>query len=337
AAVPRPHAEGPAARLRTEHRAAAHHRDRGLLAAALSGRGHARALPRRAPTRSGPTGPGPRRAAAHHRPAGRAGRGLPPGGVRRPLRHPPPGMPAPDLLQPRRHPPPRHGAAAHQAGLPHRGPRDRERGAAGPPAGGARVRRRARSRARREDPALEPSRRRAAPPAPGGHRLPVAGRPGRAVRHPAAPGRRRPRRGAQARRGGARGGDRGPGGLRARRRRRRPRGADLRLERLRLGRRRPRTCPRGPVERTTLMTDATTLQLLPWVVCPYMVLAVFVLGHVWRFRHDGFGWTTRSSQIYESKLLSIGSPMFHYGIIGIFVGHVVGLGIPKSWTRFFGI
>ena len=85
------------------------------------------------------------------------------------------------------------------------------------------------------------------------------------------------------------------------------------------------------------MNDVTTLQLLLWVVLPYMVLAVFVLGHVWRFKTDRFGWTTRSSQIYESRLLSIGSPMFHFGIIGIFFGHVVGLGIPKSWTRFFGI
>ena len=85
------------------------------------------------------------------------------------------------------------------------------------------------------------------------------------------------------------------------------------------------------------MNDMTTLQLMLWVVFPYMVLAVFVLGHVWRFKADRFGWTTRSSQIYESKLLSIGSPLFHYGIIGIFFGHVVGLGIPKSWTRFLGI
>ena len=85
------------------------------------------------------------------------------------------------------------------------------------------------------------------------------------------------------------------------------------------------------------MNDASTLDLLLWVVLPYMVLAVFVLGHVWRFRADRFGWTTRSSQIYESKLLAIGSPMFHFGIIGIFVGHVVGLGIPKSWTQFVGI
>ncbi|MCS6710863.1 respiratory nitrate reductase subunit gamma [Brachybacterium sp. EF45031] len=85
------------------------------------------------------------------------------------------------------------------------------------------------------------------------------------------------------------------------------------------------------------MTDVTIPGLLLWVVVPYMVLAIFVLGHVWRFRHDRFGWTTRSSQIYESRLLAIGSPLFHFGIIGIFFGHVVGLGIPKSWMDAIGI
>ena len=78
-------------------------------------------------------------------------------------------------------------------------------------------------------------------------------------------------------------------------------------------------------------------EILLWAVIPYMALVVFVLGHVWRFRQDKFGWTTRSSQIYESRLLRWGSPLFHFGIIGIFFGHVVGLGIPKSWTTAVGI
>lgn len=85
------------------------------------------------------------------------------------------------------------------------------------------------------------------------------------------------------------------------------------------------------------MTSVPMYATLLWVVFPYMVLAIFVLGHVWRFSKDRFGWTSRSSQIYESKLLSWGSPMFHFGIIGIFFGHVVGLAIPKQVTDFFGI
>src|SRR5690606_2109931 len=54
-------------------------------------------------------------------------------------------------------------------------------------------------------------------------------------------------------------------------------------------------------------------------------------GTWWRYRYDKFGWTTRSSQLYESRLLRIASPMFHFGILVVFIGHVIGLVIPESW------
>ena len=74
-----------------------------------------------------------------------------------------------------------------------------------------------------------------------------------------------------------------------------------------------------------------------WVVYPYVCLTVFVVGHAWRYRYDKFGWTTRSSQLYERRLLRIGSPLFHFGILFVFLGHVMGLGIPESWTEAVGI
>ncbi|MBD2759079.1 respiratory nitrate reductase subunit gamma [Yimella sp. cx-573] len=74
-----------------------------------------------------------------------------------------------------------------------------------------------------------------------------------------------------------------------------------------------------------------------WVIVPYMCLAIFVVGHWWRYRYDKFGWTTRSSQLYESKLLRWGSPLFHFGMLGVVGGHVIGLLIPKSWTDAIGI
>ena len=49
---------------------------------------------------------------------------------------------------------------------------------------------------------------------------------------------------------------------------------------------------------------------------------------MWRYRYDKFGWTTRSSQLYESRLLRIGSPLFHFGILLVLVGHIGGLVIP---------
>jgi nitrate reductase gamma subunit len=74
-----------------------------------------------------------------------------------------------------------------------------------------------------------------------------------------------------------------------------------------------------------------------WVVFPYICLTIFVVGHYWRYRYDKFGWTTRSSQLYEDRLLRWGSPLFHFGILAVFLGHVMGLGVPKSWTEAVGI
>lgn len=81
----------------------------------------------------------------------------------------------------------------------------------------------------------------------------------------------------------------------------------------------------------------TSLDTFLWVAFPWLSLAIFIIGSVWRWRYDQFGWTTKSSQIYESKLLRLSSPVFHYGMLGVIVGHVVGLAIPKSWTLTLGI
>ncbi|MBC2932805.1 respiratory nitrate reductase subunit gamma [Nocardioides sp. zg-1228] len=74
-----------------------------------------------------------------------------------------------------------------------------------------------------------------------------------------------------------------------------------------------------------------------WVIVPYLCLAVFVVGHVWRYRYDKFGWTTRSSQLYEERLLRLGSPLFHFGMLGVVAGHIIGLLVPRSWTEAVGI
>ena len=79
------------------------------------------------------------------------------------------------------------------------------------------------------------------------------------------------------------------------------------------------------------------MDTLLWVIVPYACLAVFVVGHYWRWTYDKFGWTTRSSQLYENRLLRWGSPLFHFGLLGVVGGHVVGLVIPKSWTEAVGV
>ncbi|UXY25534.1 respiratory nitrate reductase subunit gamma [Streptomyces sp. HUAS TT20] len=93
----------------------------------------------------------------------------------------------------------------------------------------------------------------------------------------------------------------------------------------------------APSPDLTLAAETSTGAILLWVVLPYLSLAVFVLGHIWRYRYDKFGWTTRSSQLYENRLLRIGSPLFHFGILLVLVGHIGGLLIPKSWTEAAGV
>ncbi len=79
------------------------------------------------------------------------------------------------------------------------------------------------------------------------------------------------------------------------------------------------------------------MSTLAWVILPYVTIAVLVVGSVWRYRYDKFGWTTRSSQLYESRLLRIASPLFHFGILVVIVGHLIGLVIPESWTSAAGL
>jgi len=74
-----------------------------------------------------------------------------------------------------------------------------------------------------------------------------------------------------------------------------------------------------------------------WGVLPYLMLALLVGGTIWRYRYDKFGWTTRSSQLYESRLLRIGSPLFHFGILLVLIGHIGGLVVPESWTEAVGV
>ncbi|MFD2081675.1 nitrate reductase gamma subunit [Actinopolymorpha cephalotaxi] len=79
------------------------------------------------------------------------------------------------------------------------------------------------------------------------------------------------------------------------------------------------------------------MNVLAWAVLPYVTLAVLIGGTIWRYRYDQFGWTTRSSELYESRLLRIGSPLFHFGILVVVVGHFIGLVVPQSWTTAAGL
>lgn len=81
----------------------------------------------------------------------------------------------------------------------------------------------------------------------------------------------------------------------------------------------------------------TRLDLLLWVVLPYAAMTVFVAGHIWRYRHDQFGWTTRSTQLLESRRLRPAVLLFHFGLFAVIGGHVLGLLVPVSVTEAVGV
>jgi nitrate reductase gamma subunit len=80
-----------------------------------------------------------------------------------------------------------------------------------------------------------------------------------------------------------------------------------------------------------------TADLYVWLVLPYVSMALFAGGHVWRYKRDQLGWTSRSTQLLESRLLAWGSNLFHWGAIGVILGHVLGILVPASATNALGV
>ena len=85
------------------------------------------------------------------------------------------------------------------------------------------------------------------------------------------------------------------------------------------------------------MSGVSGADIFWWVGLPYLALGIFVVGHIWRWRYDQFGWTSRSTQLQERRLLKWGSPVFHYGTFAAIAGHVIGVLIPQRWTAAVGI
>jgi nitrate reductase gamma subunit len=78
-------------------------------------------------------------------------------------------------------------------------------------------------------------------------------------------------------------------------------------------------------------------EILLWIIVPYVAVTLFAAGHWWRYRHDQFAWTSRSTQLLDGRILGWASPAFHYGALAAVGGHVIGLCIPKSLTEALGI
>lgn len=79
------------------------------------------------------------------------------------------------------------------------------------------------------------------------------------------------------------------------------------------------------------------IDIFAFVAFPYLCLAVFLVGHAYRYVTDRYAWNAHSSELIEKKHLRLAVYLFHFGILGTLGGHAAGLLIPQSVYDLAGI
>lgn len=76
-----------------------------------------------------------------------------------------------------------------------------------------------------------------------------------------------------------------------------------------------------------------------FIVLPYVALTLFVVVPIIRRRRGGFAFSTRASGFLERPSIGVASTSFHWGIIVLFVAHILGLigglAMATSWVDAF--
>ncbi|MBI3399698.1 MAG: respiratory nitrate reductase subunit gamma [Deltaproteobacteria bacterium] len=63
---------------------------------------------------------------------------------------------------------------------------------------------------------------------------------------------------------------------------------------------------------------------------PYVLLMTAIVGTIYRYTTNRFSWSSQSSQFLENRALFFGSFPWHYGIVLVLLGHIIGLLTPSS-------
>lgn len=71
-------------------------------------------------------------------------------------------------------------------------------------------------------------------------------------------------------------------------------------------------------------------------VLPYLAVLILIGGTIWRYATRQFTFSSLSSQFLEGRQLFWGSVPWHYGIIAILIGHLIGAFVPSSIIAFNG-
>lgn len=79
------------------------------------------------------------------------------------------------------------------------------------------------------------------------------------------------------------------------------------------------------------------LDTLLFGVLPYVALAVALVVSLYRYFSNRYSFSSQSSQFLESGQLFWGSVPWHYGIIIVLMGHIIGLVLPGGVQAFNGV
>jgi len=63
---------------------------------------------------------------------------------------------------------------------------------------------------------------------------------------------------------------------------------------------------------------------------PYVALAIFLIGTIYRYTKKGYQVSSLSSQFLEGKKLFYGSQPFHWGLLVLFFGHLIAFAFPSA-------
>lgn len=74
-----------------------------------------------------------------------------------------------------------------------------------------------------------------------------------------------------------------------------------------------------------------------WLIYPYVTLTILVVGTLYRYVFSQRSWGSKSSEILEKRWLRPGSLMFHWGMLFVIGGHVMGLLIPIGVYQALGV
>ncbi|MCB2212272.1 respiratory nitrate reductase subunit gamma [bacterium] len=80
--------------------------------------------------------------------------------------------------------------------------------------------------------------------------------------------------------------------------------------------------------------NGSTLDVILFVVLPYVAMALFFLVSIQRYSGRKFTYSSISSQLLENKHHFWGLVPFHYGIIIVLTGHVVAFLFPRELLAF---